>query len=325
MENNAHNEKQLMKVEETMLEKMSLEEAQKAEQLYNSAGLDPVVDAGLKDYDERIQVENKLISKVLGARGSDIRGYGEAVAKRVAYAVYSLMNTQYGGKMGDLRAYIMSLEDERNRANDKYDELMGRVIGILGNEYKELRADSNVFMEKLTTIMGEDIKESKIDQAALAERLADIDGLRSQIKSLTEEKNQLKESHELQLADMKNDYNKEMANLSSQLAELGSKIQGLESEKAAVLDELSLLKEDYERIKTAVISLAEVIPGDEIGEQLGEELYDFLLQDSKVPQMVIDGVGKFIDFRKYLKTAVKRGAEKAGDHAKQKLGELLKD
>ena len=141
MENNTNNEKQLMKVEETSLETMSLEEAQQAEQLYNSAGLDPVVDAGLKDYDERIQVENKLISKVLGPRGSDIRGYGEAVAKRVAYAVYSLMNKQYGGKMGDLRSYIMTLEDERNRANDKYDELMGRVIGILGEEYKELRSD----------------------------------------------------------------------------------------------------------------------------------------------------------------------------------------
>ena len=325
MENNTHNEKQLMKVEKTMLEKMGLEEAQKAEQLYNSAGLDPVVDAGLKDYDEHIQVENKLISKVLGARGSDIRGYGEAVAKRVAYAVYSLMNTQYGGKMGDLRSYIMSLEDERNRANDKYDELMGRVIGILGDEYKDLRADSNVFMEKLTTIMGEDIKESKIDQAALAERLADIDGLRSQIKSLTEEKNQLKESCELQLTDMKNDYNKEIANLSSQIAELGSKIQGLESEKTALSDDLSILKEDYNQIKTAVISLAEIIPGEEIGEQLGEELYDFLLQDSKVPHMVIDGVGKFIDFRKYLGMAAKKGADKASDHAKQKLGELLKD
>jgi len=325
MENNTHNEKQLMKVEETSLERMSLEEAQQAEQLYNSAGLDPVVDAGLKDYDERIQVENKLISKVLGPRGSDIRGYGEAVAKRVAYAVYSLMNKQYGGKMGNLRSYIMTLEDERNRANDKYDELMGRVIGILGDEYKELRADSTVFMEKLTTIMGEDIKESKIDQAALAERLADIDGLRSQIKALTEEKNQLKESYELQLADLRDDYNKEIANLSSQIAELDSKIQGLESEKTALSDDLSRLKEDYNQIKTAIISLAEIIPSEEIGEQLGEELYDFLLQDSKVPHMVIDGVGKFIDFRKYLGIAIKRGAEEAGDHAKQKLGELLKD
>jgi hypothetical protein len=64
--------------------------------LYNSAGLDPVVDAGLKDYDKRIQQENKLLSKVLGARGSDMRGYGEAVAKRVAFAVYALLNKEYG-------------------------------------------------------------------------------------------------------------------------------------------------------------------------------------------------------------------------------------
>ena len=34
----------IVKIEET-----SLDEAQLAEQLYNSAGLDPVVDAGLKD------------------------------------------------------------------------------------------------------------------------------------------------------------------------------------------------------------------------------------------------------------------------------------
>ena len=325
MKNNASNEKQLMKIEETTLEKMDLEEAQQAEQLYNSAGLDPVVDAGLRDYDERIQMENKLISKVLGPRGSDIRGYGEAVAKRVALAVYNLMNKQYGGKVGDLRSYMMTLEEERTRANDKYDELMGRVIGILGDEYKELRTDSDVFMEKLTNIMGEDVKESKIDQAALAERLADIDGLRSQIKTLTEEKNQLKESYESQLTELRNDSNKEIADLSSQIAELNSKIQGLESENTTLSDDISQLKEDYKQIKTAIESLVEMIPGEEIGKRLGEELYNFLLQDSKVPHMVIDGIGKFIDFRKYIEIAVKRGVEEASDHAKQKLGELLKD
>jgi len=58
------------------------------------------------------------------------------------------------------------------------------------------------------------------------------------------------------------------------------------------------LKEDYKQIKTAIESLAEMIPGEEIGKRLGEELYNFLLQDSKVPHMVIDGIGKFIDFRK---------------------------
>jgi hypothetical protein len=61
------------------IEDMNLDEERLAEQLYYSAGLDPVVDAGLKDYDKRMQQEGKLLNKALGPRGSDIRGYGEPV------------------------------------------------------------------------------------------------------------------------------------------------------------------------------------------------------------------------------------------------------
>ena len=284
------------------IEEMSLEESQLAEQLYNSAGLDPVVDAGLKDYSKRFQKEDKLISKLIGPRGSDIRGYGEAVARRVAFAIYTLLNKQYGGKVGDLRSYIMTLEDDRDRANVKYDELMGRVVGILGEEYKELRTDSNVFMEKLTTVLGEDLKESKIDQKALAERLADIDGLRLQVKNLEKEKEQLKEKYE------------------SQIAGLDSRIKGLESEKTALSSDLAQLSEDHDRLKTAIATLAESIPDEETGKSLGEELYSFLLKDSKVPHMVIEGVGKFIDFKKYLAVSVNRGAEEVRKRIEEILG-----
>jgi len=379
------------------IEEMSLEEAQLSEQLYNSAGLDPVVDAGLKDYDKRLQQENKLINKVLGPRGSDIRGYGESVAKRVAFAVYALLNKQYGGKVGDLRSYIMSLEDERNRANTKYDELMGRVIGILGDEYKELRTDSKVFMEKLTTTLGEDLKDSKIDQEALAARLADIDGLRLQIRTLDKEKEQLKERHESQITELKNEHkeearnlkshvdtlvkekeqlkerhesqitelknehkeearnlksqidtlnkekeqlkethksqittlknehNQEVGNLKSQIAKLDSKIKGLESVKTTLTSDLAQLRGDYNQLKTAIVTLAGAIPYEEIGKKLGEELYSFILEDSKVPDMVIDGVGKFIDFRKYLGMAAGKGAEEASKYAEQTLSDILKE
>ena len=157
-------------------EKLSLDDTQLADQIFHSAGLDPVVDAGLQDYDKCIQGENKLINKMLGPRTSDIKGYGQAVAKRVAVAVYGQLSKQYGGKVGDLRSYIMTLEEERDRANQRYDELMGRAIGILGEEYKELRTDSTQFMEKLTNVMGEDLKASRINSEALTEKLADIDG-----------------------------------------------------------------------------------------------------------------------------------------------------
>jgi len=273
------------------IEDMNLEEERLAEQLYNSAGLDPVVNAGLKDYDKRLQQESKLLNKVLGPRGSDIKGYGESVARRVAFAVYALLNKQYGGKVGDLRSYIMTLEDDRDRANMRYDELMGRVIGILGEEYKELKTDSKVFMEKLTTVLGEDLKESKINQESLAERLADIDGLRTRIVTLEKEKEQLKATYE------------------SQIAERDSKTKNLESDKATLTGDLEQFTKDYNELKTAIKTLAEAVPSEEMGKKLSEELYNFLLKDSKVPGAVLKGVGQFIDFKKYLDLAVERGAK----------------
>jgi|GEM_PF-772038 len=304
---------------------ISLEETQLAEQLYSSAGLAPVVETGLKDYEKRLQLENKLLNKVLGPGASDIKGYGEAVAKRVAFAIYSLLNRQYGGKVGDLRSHIMALEEDRDRANTRYDELMGRVVGILGDEYKDLRTDSKAFMEKLTATLGEDLKESKIDQKALAERLADIDGLRSQIETLNKEKKQLRERYESQTAALKNEHNEEVGSLRSQIADRDSKIGGLESEKADITAGLEQSRANYEqlttshqrlereqdKLKTAIATISEATPHEEIRKKLAGELYAFLLKDSKVPNAVIDGVGKFIDFEKYLGIAAERGSEEA--------------
>ncbi len=323
------------------IEELSLEDTQLAEQLYNSAGLDPVVDAGLKDYDKRIQVENKLINKVLGTRGSDIRGYGEAVAKRVSLAIYDQLNRQYGGKVGNLRSYIMSLEEDRDRANTRYDELMGRVIGILGDEYKSLRTDSNTFMEKLTTLMGEDREAAKIDQKELAERLGDIDGLRAQIQTLAEEKKQQQASAEAQIAAQKKEHAEELKKLEEQISRLETKIERLEAEKNALnqkhteeqkelkaqissLDtktgkleaektaltaDLKKLRDEHRQLVTALSKLVSTLPDEGIGKKMGDELHSYVLKDSKVPDVVIEGVGKFIDFKRYLGEAVERGAK----------------
>ncbi len=316
-EEKAPQEKQLAKFEE-----QSLDETQLAEQLYNSAGLNPVVEAGIKDYDKRLQQEDKVITKVFGPRGSDIKGYGEAVAKRTALAVYGLLNKQYGGQMGDLRSYIMALEDERDRANARYDDLMGRVVGTLGEEYKDLRSDSNEFMEKLTTVLGQDAKQAKIDQAALAERLADIDGLRSEVKALTEEKKRLEEDHQSQVTTLTEEQKRLEKEHQSQVAALNSRIESLESEKTALSTELARLNEAHNGLTKAATTLTTTIPQDEIGESLGEELHTYVLNDSKIPHAVLDGVGKFIDLKKYLRVAAKRGAEEATRQSEQTLRNL---
>jgi hypothetical protein len=74
-----------------------------------------------------------------------------------------------------------------------------------------------------------------------------------------------------------------------------------------------------------VATLAATIPHDEIGEGLGEELYAYVLKNSKVPHAVIDGVGKFIDFRKYLRLAAARGAEEATRQSEQTLRNALSE
>jgi len=247
------------------------------------------------------------------------------VAKRVAFAVYALLNKQYGGKVGDLRSYIMTLEDERNRANTRYDELMGRVVGILGDEYKELRTDSKEFMERLTAVLGEDLKESKIDKKVLAESLADIDGLRQRIKDLTTEKEQQKEQYESQIAILKTERDNEVKDLKSQINDMDSRINDLESEKTNLSNELVKQREDYNQLKAAISTLTESVPNKEIGVNLAGELYNFVLKDSKAPNLVIKGVGQFIDFRKYLGLAAERGAEEAVKQAKSTLRSSLRE
>jgi len=302
------------------MDEMNLEESQMAEQLYNSAGLDPVVDAGLKDYDKQLQKEDKIISKVFGVRGSDIRGYGQSVARRVAFAVYALLNRQYGGKVGDLRSYIMTLEEERDRANARYDELMGRVVGILGEEYKSLRTDSREFMERLTSVLGEDLKEAKIDKKQLAESLADIDGLRSRIKSLENDKLVLNERHESEINILKEGHRSEVSELSSQISELDKSMKELEAVKSGLAEDLAKLQARYEQISKELLALASTPLTDDTVKYLKDNLYAFILDDSKVPDRVIGGVGKFIDFKKYLGMAVHKGAGEVHKRIKEIFG-----
>jgi hypothetical protein len=302
--------------QETSLANISeakLDSVQMSEQLYNSAGLSPIVEAGLKDYDSQIRQESKLINKVLGPSAGDIKGYGDAVAKRVAVAIYEMLNRQYGGKMGDMRSYILALEDERNRANMRYDELMGKVVGILGDEYKSLRTDSNAFMEKLTTLMGEDMKASKINYSELASKLADIDSLRDQVKELEGEKIQLTQNYEDRISMLEGARSEEKTKFEA-------RITGLEQEKASLTDALLKSRTDYAGFKEAIANLADSAPGEGIGKAYGKELHSYVLKDSKVPDIVIEGVGKFIDFEKYLAVAVERGVKEVSQRIHEIVG-----
>jgi len=172
-----------------------------------------------------------------------------------------------------------------------------------------LRTDSNTFMEKLTTLIGEDREAAKIDQKELAERLADIDGLRAQIQTLAEEKKQQKENSEAEMAAQKKEHAEESKKLQVQISRLETKIERLEAEKNTLSSDLKKLRDEHRQLIAAISKLVSAVPGEEIGKKMGEELYSFVLKDSKVPDVVIEGVGKFIDFKRYLGEAVERGAK----------------
>jgi len=286
-------EKQLIRVGEVSLEKMSLEQRQQAERLYHQLGLEPVIGTVLKEFPRTLSGMDRFLDRIFGPY--DVKGRADAIARVTALVTYGSLGEQYNKEVGSLESRITSLERERDQARTNYDHLVERVAELVGGDYHEL----------------------KTNYGELVRRLAEVEQLKSQLATLDKEKAQLTEKYESQIATLRNEHEKEIGNIRAQMADGGSKIKGLESEKVT-------LTRNYDQLKTAITTLTEAIPYEEIREKLGEEMHDFLLKDSKVPDKVIGGVGRFIDFKKYLGVAVEKGAKEAGKRAQKILSKALR-
>ncbi|MCK4580689.1 MAG: hypothetical protein KAU10_05010 [Dehalococcoidia bacterium] len=304
-------EKQLMKVEQVGLEKMSLEQKRQAERLYHQLGLDPVVDKVLKDFSGSLSGVDRATDRLFGPY--DIKGRADAVARVTALATYAALHEQYSKELGGLETQIEAVEGERDKVRTNYDNLVDRVADVVGGDHDELKANYNQLVERLA-----EVEHLRSQVAALNKEKAQLTkSYDTQIANLGKEKTKLTEGYESQIATLRDEHATELGTLSSQLSERDARIEGMGAEKAALTGELR-------QLKTAVAALAEAIPYGEIGKRLGEESYSFLLKDSKVPGAVIDGVGKFIDFRKYLGMAAERGAREAHRHTEEILEKKVK-
>ena len=299
MEEKSPEERQLIKIEEIGLEEMSLEQKQRAERLYHELGLDPVVDRVLKEFPKSLSGMDRVTDKILGPY--DIKGRADAVAKVTALVTYAMVSEHYNKEVGNLESHITTVEGERDKTRTNYDNLVEKVAEGVGGDYEELKAN----------------------YGQLVERLAEVEHLRAQVATLNKEKAQLTKRYESQITTLKDEHNEEAGNLRAEITERDSEIKELESGKVALTGELGQLREDYNQLKTAITMLAGAIPYEEIRKKLGEEVYTFLLKDSKVPGAVIDGVGKFIDFKKYLGITAERGAKEAYKHVEEMLGKTL--
>lgn len=281
MEEKNIEQRQLMKIEEVSLEKMSLEQKQLADGLYHQLGLDPVVDKVLREYSESLSGMDRATDKVFGPY--DIKGRADAVAKVSALVTYAAVKEQHDREVGNLESQMAAVAKERDKERNNYDKLVGKVAEVVGGDYEALKANYN----------------------EIVDRLADVEHLKSQVSNLNREKAELTERCESQIATLKD-----------KLEQLKEKHSELESTHET-------LTGDYNQLKTAITTLADAIPYEEIRKKSGDELFAFLLKDSKVPDAVIEGVGKFIDFRKYLGIAAERGAKEAFSRVEEILGETL--
>ena len=164
----------------------------------------------------------------------------------------------------------------------KVGEMNGEITK-LSEERDHVRSNYEGLVEKVADVVGGDYQELKSNYQVLIDRLNQVENLNKQVGEQKKERAILKKDYESEVKKLK------WAN------------ETLSLENSNIWETIRQLKD----------SLPERIDCKEMSEQMVVELNEFLLKDSKVPKMVMEGVGKFIDFKKYLGLAVEKGAKEA--------------
>ncbi|MFH1639361.1 MAG: hypothetical protein ABIB93_03495 [Chloroflexota bacterium] len=284
----------------------------------------------------------------------------DALVQKVADVVdedYDELKESYSGVVGKL-SEMEHLKSQVTSMNLERAELVKKIAGVLGGDYEEMKANYSDLMEKLSEmdhlksqigILNEEkaqlaksyeasekeLKENHQNEVNaldgkvadlgkeledtgnnLRDRIAEIAQLNTQISKLSEGKAQLTNKYEASEKELKKNHRKEVNTLEGKTADLSKELEELtEAHK--------LLLREYEGLRQAIRATFHDMPYGDIRSNLGEELQDFMLSDSAVPDMVIEGVGKFIDFQKYLGEAAERGAKEATGYIDAALKQLL--
>ena len=333
-ENNNLDNTQIVKVEEITLASMDLQQQRMAERLYSQLGLDPVINKVLKEYKTQLSGVDKATDRVFGP--FDIKGRAESIAKVSALMTYSALHQQYTKELDQIQEQVTTVAGERDHERANYDSLVHKVADVVGGDYEELKSNYEEVVDRLSSVEHLKSQTSVLNK----EKSELVQKYESQIAGQQKEKADLVARYEGELGSLREEYRTAADDLRSQVAERGKRIETIEGEKAAVtserddlagqLEELkkahaelesrhSALTADQQKLRAAAAGLESSIPFDEIRKRLGPEMHTFVLKDSKVPDSVIDGVGKFLDFKKYLSHAVETGAREAGKKAVELL------
>ncbi len=335
---------QIVRAEEISLSSMDLQQQRTAERLYSQLGLDPVIEKVLKEYNTNLRGMDRATDRVFGP--FDVKGRAESVAKVAALMTYSALHQHYTKELDQMQEQIGAAEGQRDRERANYDTLVQKVADVVGGDYEELKSNYEDVVDRLS-----DVEHLKLQTVVLNQEKTDIvqryesqlaelqreksdvtQRYEAQIATLQQEKTDTAARHENEIRALREEHSKASEDLRAQIGERGQRIETLEEEKVALaaerdefvrqLEELrkahadlearhAELSGNHERLKATGAGLETSIAFEDIKKRVGVEMHTFVLNDSKVPDAVIDGVSKFIDFKRYFGLAAESGAREA--------------
>ena len=343
---------QIVKVEQLSLSSMDMQQKRMAERLYSQLGLDPVVEKVLREYQTNLKGMDRATDRFFGPY--DVKGRAESVAKVASLMTYTALHQQYSQEIEGMQQQVDEVAGQRDKERANYDSLVMKVADIVGGDYDELKSDYEEVVHRLsdvehlkaqTSVLNKEKAEltqryeSQLSEAQ-REKVELTQRFEAQLQEAQKEKSDTVERYEAQLIALSDEHKAAAEDLRSQLNERGERIAALEGEKTELTRErdglqeevaglkrvqadlesrLSKLTAEHDALKDAAAGLEADVDFAELRARKGAEMQEFMLADSKVPHAVMDGVGKFIDFKKYFGHAAESGAR---DVVKQAVGKL---
>ena len=268
------------------------------------------------NYDSLVQ----KVADVVGGDFDEMKSNYDEVVKRLA-------------EVDHLKAQIALLNREKSELTQRYDS----QLSLTQREKADLVQRTEAQLAAAQQEKAELARWHEGQLAAAQQEKADtISRYEVQLADVQKERTETVSRYEEELAALREEFRKAAEDLRAQVNDRGERISLLEREKAgligeresliAQLDELRKAHADLEsrhvtlnsnhaKLRAAAAGIEGNIDYAEIRKRMGPEMHDFVLKDSKVPDAVIDGVGKFIDLKKYLGHAVESGAREAAKKA----------
>lgn len=300
-----------------------------------------------EQYSKEMGVMQEQIGEVESQRDRERANY-DSLVQKVADVVggdYDEMKTSYDevvkrlAEVEHLKSHIALLNREKEELVQRYDS----QIGLIQQEKLELVQRTDGQIAAAQREKADLVRWHEGQLAAAQQEKSDLSNrYELQLVDAQKERVETVARYEDELAALREEFGKAADDLRSQINDRGQRISLLEREKASLigereslatqLDEFTkahanlesrhvALNSNHAKLRAAAAGIEGSVDYAEIRKRVGPEMHEFVLKDSKVPDAVIDGVGKFIDLKKYLAHAVENGAREAV----RKAAEMLKN